>query len=111
MRVGVSRLHTVQNTYESPISQKSTGLYRFMLRINVKNINNITFFPKINDQRFSKYQNPRLFIGSFSRRKYTLRAPEPNRLKPAGKMPTGCGTAFIALTKIQMSTPYTGKNK
>ena len=100
MQVGVSRLHTVRNIYESPISQKSTGLYHFMLCINVQNINNITFFPKINYQRFSKYQNPRLFIGSFSRRKYTIRAPELNRLKTASKMPISCWHCIHYINQI-----------
>ena len=46
MHAGGSRIHTVQNIYEVPISQKSTGIHRFMLCINVQNINNITFSPK-----------------------------------------------------------------
>ena len=36
MHVGGSRLRTVQNIYEAPISQKSTGVHHFMLCINVQ---------------------------------------------------------------------------
>lgn len=43
-------------------------------------------FPKINNLRFSKYQNPNLLLGSFSRGKYVKRAPEVKRIKATGKM-------------------------